>query len=547
MQTIEGRIVDIPRKEIFIGQVVVNEQGQIQAIYRQSGAATNKSSLPFILPGLVDAHVHIESSMLLPTEFARLAAAHGTIATVSDPHEIANVLGMAGVEYMLDNAANTPLSINFGAPSCVPATSFETAGATLGVEEVSQLLARPEIRYLSEVMNYPGVLHKDPDVMAKIEAAKKLGKVIDGHAPGLRGEDAKQYAAAGISTDHECFTAEEAQDKLAAGMKILIREGSAARNYAALHSLIPDHASQMMFCTDDSHPDDLIEGHINKLLARAIADGHDLWQLLQMACCNPVAHYGLPVGQLQVGDPADFILLDNLHTFDVLATYRRGQKIAEKGKILLSPISAPLLNNFHCQTKRLTDFNIPVQGRQIRLITVQDGELVTGSAYAEALIVDGYAQADPNRDILKIAVVNRYQNAPVALGFVQGVQLGEGALASSVAHDSHNIVVVGTNDDSICRAVNALIATQGGIAAVKGHREEVLPLPLAGIMTNAEGSLVAQQYSQITHFAQQEMACSLRSPFMTLSFLALLVIPALKMSDRGLFDGDKFAFASLWR
>lgn len=547
MQTIEGRIVDIHRREIYIGQLLINEQGQIQAISRQNSPGTHTLPLPFILPGFVDAHVHIESSMLLPTEFARLAAAHGTIATVSDPHEIANVLGMTGVEYMLENAAKTPLSINFGAPSCVPATIFETAGAVLGVEEVSQLLARPEIRYLSEVMNYPGVLHKDPEVMAKIAAAKKLGKVIDGHAPGLRGEDAKQYAAAGISTDHECFTAEEAQDKLAAGMKILVREGSAARNYAALHSLIPEHASQMMFCTDDSHPDDLLEGHINKLLARAIADGHDLWQLLQMACCNPVMHYGLPVGQLQVGDPADFILLDNLTTFDVLATYRRGQKIAAKGEILLEAASAPLLNNFHCQAKRLSDFSIPAQGNQIRLITVEDGELVTGSAYAEALILDGHAQADPSRDILKIAVVNRYQNAPVALGFVQGVQLAEGAIASSVAHDSHNIVVVGTNDDSICRAVNALIAAKGGIAAVKGHREEVLPLPLAGIMTNAEGPWVAQQYSQITAFAKQAIGCPLRSPFMTLSFLALLVIPTLKMSDRGLFDGQQFAFASLWR
>ena len=546
MQEIKGRFVDLDAREIYGAVMTIDDRGRIAAIERDP--SRDKRGW-FILPGFVDAHVHIESSMLLPVEFAKLAVVHGTVATVSDPHEIANVLGMEGVRYMLDNATHTPLSINFGAPSCVPATSFETAGATLDAAAVSELLQRPDIRYLSEVMNYPGVLHGDSEVLAKIAAAKAAGKVVDGHAPGLRGAEATAYAAAGITTDHECFTAAEARDKLAAGMHILIREGSAARNYAALEELIDEFPDRLMFCTDDSHPDDLMAGHINRLVVRAVRGGHDLYNVLRIACRNPVDHYGLDIGRLRVGDRADFIQVDDLRHFGIMGTWIQGVRVAEAGAHFLPDYRPEPINHFDCSPKKPEDFRVAPgpEGAKLRVIGVTDGELVTD--YLEVtpvLDAAGCPVAAPERDLVKIAVINRYTDAPPAVGFVQGMKLQRGALASSVAHDSHNIVVVGVDDETMCRIANAVIGERGGIAAGRHEYLEVLPLPVAGIMSAERGPQVAARYAELNGFVRRKLRCALESPFMTLSFLALLVIPSLKLSDSGLFDGRTFRPVDLW-
>lgn len=542
MEQIKGRLVDLDRREIY-GAVLTIKDGKVQAIDRDP--ARDKRG-PYLMPGFVDAHVHVESSMLPPAEFAKMAVVHGTVATVSDPHEIANVLGEAGVHYMLEQAAQTPLHIHFGAPSCVPATAFETAGATLDVAAVTRLLERPDIGYLSEMMNFPGVLNGDADVLAKIAAAHRLGKPVDGHAPGLRGEEAARYAAAGIATDHECFTEAEARDKLAAGMKILIREGSAARNFEALIGLLPEFPDRLMFCTDDAHPNDLIARHIDQLVSRAVRGGCDLFDVLQVACRNPVEHYNLPIGQLRVGDPADLILVDDLRSFGVAATYRQGVRIADAGAHRLPTVRAEPINRFAARPVSAADFRIPAKGKRLRAIRVLDGELITETEIVDAVIADGDAIAAPERDLLKIAVVNRYEAAPPALGFVTGFKMQMGAMASTVAHDSHNIVAIGVDDASLAAVVNALIDSQGGIAAGRGDRLEVLPLPIAGLMSDEPGPRVAARYSELSGFARRSLRCSLSAPFMSMSFLALLVIPELKLSDRGLFDGRQFAFVELF-
>ena len=537
---IRGNIVDVLRREIFFGTLRI-ENGRIQSIERVKGANDT-----YILPGFVDAHVHIESSMLVPSEFARLAVVHGTGATVSDPHEIANVLGVAGVQYMIENGRQTPFKFYFGAPSCVPATGFETAGARINTADVEALLQQPAIKYLAEMMNYPGVLHGDPEVLAKIAAAQAVGKPIDGHAPGLRGDDARRYIEAGMSTDHECYQINEALDKLRYGMKIIIREGSAAKNFAELIPLMARHADQLMFGSDDKHPDDLIAGHINQLVASALQLGYDLFDVLQAACVNPVKHYGLEVGLLQPGDPADFILTDNLQDFNVQATYINGQLVAEKGKTLLPRVAAGLVNHFEATAKAPDDFRLIAETAQIRVIKAIDGAIVTESFIAPATIVNGSPVASIAQDILKIAVVNRYANTAPAVAFIQGFGLRTGAIASCVGHDSHNIIAVGVDDAAICRAVNAVIAHRGGISAMNEHETKVLPLPMAGIMSQADDYLIAEKYAEIDTFVKKVLGSQLSAPFMTLSFMALLVIPELKLSDRGLFDGKQFAFTPLF-
>lgn len=537
---LKGNIIDIENKSIYYGCIEVAD-GKIVKITKEQG-----QSLNYIMPGFVDAHVHIESSMLIPSEFARLAVVHGTVATVSDPHEIANVLGIDGVDYMINNGLQVPFKFNFGAPSCVPATTFETAGATIGVEQVKKLLARPEIKYLTEMMNYPGVLFKYEEVMAKLAAAKAAGKPIDGHAPGLRGEKAQQYASEGISTDHECFTYEEALEKLGYGMHIIIREGSAAKNFEALIDLLPKHADRIMFCSDDKHPDDLILGHINQLAARARAKGCELFDVLRAACYNPVKHYGLDVGLLKEGDPADFIIVDDLHKFEVKATYINGQLVAKKGTTLLESVPSMVLNNFRATPKVVTDFALPPAGNKIKVIKAIDGELITESFVTTPKVANNNTVSDVAKDVLKLTVVNRYKNEPPAVAFIQGFGLQKGAIASCVGHDSHNIIAVGTDDELICRAVNLIIENKGGIAAIDGTSEKVLGLPIAGIMTNLDGYEVAKKYATIDAFAKKKLSCSLRAPFMTLSFMALLVIPNLKLSDLGLFDGGQFAFVDLF-
>ncbi|HCL83959.1 MAG TPA: adenine deaminase [Chitinophagaceae bacterium] len=539
---IQGKLVDIPAKRIYPAEVTIRDK-KIHSI-REMTAAEPVPDI-YICPGFIDAHVHIESSMLVPSEFARLAVVHGTVATVSDPHEIANVLGTAGVEFMIENGRQTPFHFYFGAPSCVPATPFETAGAVLPAGEVDLLLSRPEIKYLSEMMNFPGVLQGDPEVMEKIASAKKYEKPVDGHAPGLRGEDARKYINAGISTDHECVTADEALDKLQMGMKILIREGSAARNFEALAGLLTDYWEQIMFCSDDKHPDSLVNSHINQLCARALAKNIDVFKILQAACINPITHYRLEVGRLRPGDAADFILLKDLKNFDVLQTYLQGQLAASDGKTRLKPIGnlyAP--NQFHCDFTSPGDFQFKAAPYDespypFPVIEALDGQLITGKYQTGIPAENGFWVADPARDILKIIVLNRYKKAPPAMGFIKNFGLKSGALASSVAHDSHNIVAVGVSDEALSRTVNAVIAEKGGISLAYGGLVMTLGLPIGGLMSAEEGYKVAETYTAMDKEAKK-MGSLLGSPFMTLSFMALLVIPHLKLSDLGLFDGDRF-------
>ena len=534
--TVSGHIIDIQQQETYAGTVHVSN-GRISKIVREETTSNN-----YILPGFVDAHVHVESSMLVPCEFARLAVPHGTIATVSDPHEIGNVLGLEGVEYMIENGNKVPFKFYFGAPSCVPATPFETAGAEITAADIEKLFLREEVKYLAEMMNWPGVLNRDPDVMEKIALAQRYGKAVDGHAPGLRGEQAAQYAAAGITTDHECFTAEEALDKLAVGMKILIREGSAAKNFEALIPLLQEHHQNIMFCSDDKHPDNLVEGHINLLVKRALAKGNNLYHVLRAACVNPVLHYKLDVGLLQEGDPADFILIDNPEDFNIQATYINGQLVAEQGKSKIEFSPSEEVNNFDTDVKVPQQFEVPVgDAHKIRVIEAFDGQLITKEAWATPKVHNGFIVSDVEQDVLKVAVVNRYENTIPAVAFIKNIGLKEGAIASSVGHDSHNIIAVGVDDECITRAVNLIIKAKGGVAAVGLGKEELLPLPVAGIMSAQDGYKVAEAYSAIDKMSK-EMGSTLESPFMTLSFMALLVIPSLKLSDKGLFNGDVFKF-----
>jgi len=536
---IQGKIVDVVGKRIFSGTVVV-ANGRIQTVREEI-----VSSQEFILPGLIDAHIHVESSMLIPSEFARLAVVHGTVGTVSDPHEIANVLGVPGVKFMIGNGKEVPFKFNFGAPSCVPATPFETAGAELGIAEVQELLQMPEIKYLSEMMNFPGVLFNDPVVMAKIDAAKKAGKPVDGHAPGLTGENAGKYISAGIATDHECFSLEEAREKIGFGMNILIREGSAAKNFETLYPLIDEFPGKIMLCSDDKHPNDLAVGHINMEVKRALSKGLDLMNVLRCCTYNPVKHYNLDIGLLQPGDAADFIRVDNLDDFNILATYVDGQKVAENGKTLITPVLAVPFNNFHTGKILPEDIRVLPRGEHIRVQCALDGQLITEVLITEPLIVDHNIVSDPGRDILKMVVKNRYADAPPAVGFIHNFGLKKGALASCVAHDSHNIVAVGVDDASIATAINMIVEGKGGISLVDGETTMMLPLPFAGIMSGNDGFVVANRYDQMDKKAR-EMGSTLSAPYMTLSFMALLVIPDIKLSDKGLFDGTRFEFTELF-
>ena len=537
-------LVDVAARATYPATLHVT-QGRVAAIER-TAAPSPDPSLPYALPGFVDAHVHIESSLLVPSEFARLALPHGTVATVSDPHEIGNVLGVTGVRYMLDNAATGPFKFCFGAPSCVPATPFETAGAAITAADIEALFQDPRIGYLAEMMNWPGVLHRDAEVLEKIALAHRYGRPVDGHAPGLRGADAARYASAGISTDHECFAADEARDKLAAGMQILIREGSAARNFDALIELVPAHYAQLMFCSDDKHPDTLLLGHIDQLVRRAVALGYDVYQVLQMACLNPVAHYHLPVGQLRVGDPADFILVDNLTDFRVQQTYLNGELVAENGQCRLPSVPVARANNFHARPVVAAQLAGTMQQATVPVIECFDGQLIT--ARRDLLLPQdnaGCILPDPTQDVCKLVVLNRYAPAaPPAVAFIKGFGLRGGALASSVGHDSHNITAVGCDDESLARAINLVVSAAGGLAAVSAEAELVLPLPVAGLMSDQPGAAVAAAYSALDEFAKATLGSTLQAPFMTLSFMALLVIPSLKLSDKGLFDGEKFEFVA---
>ncbi len=573
---ITGNIVDIFNKQIFYGAVTV-EKGKIASIEKLPAINEQLSAINYILPGFIDSHVHIESSMLVPSEFAKLAVVHGTVATISDPHEIANVCGMQGVQFMIDNGKTVPFKFHFGAPSCVPATIFETAGAVLNVNDVDALLKSDDIFYLSEMMNFPGVLNGDEEVLKKIAASRKYNKPVDGHAPGLMGELAKKYIDAisirstsdgipplggGGATDHECFTAAEALDKLKYGMKILIREGSAAKNFDALIDLMHEHYEMMMFCSDDKHPDSLADGHINQLCARAVAKGIDIFKVLQAACINPALHYKMRVGLLRAGNAADFIVVEDLKDFKVVQTFIDGEVVAENSESKIKTESSELINQFDCTEKTIVDFRFQAppelrsffgenpQGEgkgedhvgDLFCIEALDGQLITNKIICSPIIKEGFYESDIANDILKIVVINRYKNAPVAKAFIKNFGIKHGAVASSVAHDSHNIVAVGVDDESLMKAVNLVIGAQGGVSAVNHNKEMLLALPVAGLMSNEDGYKVAAAYTAIDKMVKEELGSTLTAPFMTLSFMALLVIPHLKLSDLGLFDGDGFKF-----
>lgn len=533
-----GNIVDIPNKRIFKGEITI-ENGKIASISEKDHNVNH-----YILPGFVDAHIHIESSMLVPSEFARLAVKHGTVATVSDPHEIANVLGVEGVAFMIENGKKVPFKFNFGAPSCVPATSFESAGAVIDSDDINKLLENPDIKYLAEMMNYPGVLFDDEEVMKKIAWAKHYNKPVDGHAPGLRGDDVTKYINAGISTDHECFTFEEGLEKLRKGMKILIREGSAAKNFEALIDLLPEHFENIMFCSDDKHPDDLLLNHINKLCARAVAKKIDVFKVLQAACINPVKHYNLDVGLLHIGDAADCIVVEDLINFKTIQTYINGQLVFNNGQSLIKPVKFQLLNNFNSEKKTVSDFKVESSAEKIRVIEALEGQLVTNELIENARIENGNLISNIENDVLKMTVVNRYRDQKPAVAFIKNFGLKEGAIASSVGHDSHNIIAVGVSDEAICKAVNVIIEHKGGICAVSNSEEKIIPLPVAGIISDQDGETVGVKYAELDAMAKQ-LGSTLHAPYMTLSFMALLVIPSLKLSDKGLFNGINFKFVKL--
>ncbi len=536
--TIQGQYVDILNKRIYPAILKV-EQGIIVSI-----TETNEAPEHYILPGFIDSHVHIESSMLVPSSFARLAVVHGTIGTISDPHEIANVCGLEGVQYMIDNGKKVPFHFFFGAPSCVPATQFETAGASIDSAATAKLLASPDIYYLSEMMNFPGVLHQDPEVMQKIKAAHQIGKPVDGHAPGLMGELAKQYIEAGISTDHECFTIEEAVDKLSFGMHILIREGSAAKNFEALYELIDDHPKKIMLCSDDKHPDSLLEGHINQLCARGVAKGISVFNVLRAACINPVVHYKLPTGFARVNDPANFILVKDLKEFNVVETYIDGLLVAKDGNSLIEPVQASAINQFNANPITLEDLALssndyPSKDGLVPVIHAIDGQLITNLVWTKPTLKEDKIVADIENDLLKVVVYNRYYASKPKIGLIQSFGFKSGAIASTVAHDSHNIIAVGADDESLLKAINLVVQEQGGISCVVENESKVIGLPVAGLMSIADPYQVANDYISIDKMAKS-LGTQLQSPFMTLSFMALLVIPHIKMSDLGLFDGDQF-------
>jgi len=535
---ISANIVDIFNGAVFPG-TIETKNGIISRIAKDDGRYDR-----YIMPGFIDAHVHIESSLLVPAGFARLAVRHGTVATVSDPHEIANVLGIEGVRYMIENGSSVPFKFFFGASPCVPATKFETAGAALDPGAVEALLQKKEIRYLSEMMNFPGVINNDPDVMAKIALAKRYKKPVDGHAPGLRGEGLEKYIRAGISTDHESFTYDEGKEKISLGMNILVREGSAAKNFDALSPLIAQYPSRCMLCSDDLHPDDLVGGHINRLVKRACGMGIDTMTALRCACLNPVLHYKLDVGLLREGDGADFIEVDNLSDMNVLKTYIGGMLVAENGESLIPYAASPHINNFSAMAKRPEDFAVRSREGRINVIEAVNDQIITGRTEGQLKPRNGLIASDTGQDILKLTVVNRYAEAPPAVAFVRNFGLKRGAIAASVAHDSHNIVAVGVTDEDICSAVNAVIMNKGGLSVAYNNATETLPLPVAGLMTDEDGPEVARRYSRLSDLAKQ-LGSSLRAPFMTLSFMALLVIPELKLSDKGLFDGETFKFTAL--
>lgn len=531
-------LVDIHLRDIYPAILIISD-GKIESINR-----TESAPAVFILPGLIDAHIHIESSMITPGAFAVAAVKHGTTSVVSDPHEIANVLGIDGVRYMIEDGKKVPLKFNFGAPSCVPATGFESSGASVNHMEIEALLGLDEIKYLSEMMNFPGVIYDDREVAEKIAIARRKGKPVDGHAPGLTGENLKKYISAGISTDHECSNMEEALEKISLGMKVLIREGSAARNLNALKDLFTMRPEMVMLCSDDLHPEMLRERHINKVIGSLISSGYNAYDVIRSATINPVEHYKINGGLLREGDPADIVIVDTLEAMNVLETWIDGVLVFGDGKVQFSYNSGRAVNKFNCSVVSAEDISIKNNGGTIRVIEAFEGELLTKEIRIKPGTSD-FIAGNVSDDILKIVVKDRYNDGAPAVAFIKGFGLKRGAFASSIAHDSHNIIAVGTNDEDIVNAINQIISVKGGLSVSCQDITDSLTLNIGGIMTTRSCNDVADDYERLNKLVG-EYGCTMKAPFMTLSFMALLVIPELKISDKGLFDGKAFKLVDLF-
>jgi len=537
-QKVEGKLIDIQNRKIYSACVFI-KNGRIIKIKKIKEGAGN-----YIMPGIIDAHIHIESSMLNPGAFAKASVPHGTIGVVADPHEIANVMGLPGIEYMIKDGNKVPMKFWFGAPSCVPATNLETSGARLDSQDIEKLLKRPEIKHLAEMMNYPGVIFGDKEINKKLAIAKKNKKQIDGHAPGLSGKNLKKYVEAGITTDHECSTIEEAREKLELGMKIIIREGSAARNLDALKELYKIDPKNLMLCSDDLHPEMLEKRHINKIIAKLISEGYDPFDVIKSATVNPAEHYKLDAGMLKHGDKADLILVDSLDEMNVLETWIDGIKVFDRGKVLFQYRPGKTINNFRCSKISEKEIRIKNHGRRFRVINAFDGELLTKEIVKEPIQGD-ILESIPEEDILKIVVKDRYNDAKPAVGFIKGFGIKYGAFASSIAHDSHNIIGVGVSDRDIVASINEIVNIRGGLALAAEDQIDSLQLNIAGIMSNRPCAEVASKYEKLSE-SVKSLGCKMSAPFMTLSFMALLVIPELKLSDKGLFDGKKFCHVPLF-
>lgn len=535
----EGYIVDIETKTTYPGRINVRD-GKIVSIDRLSSVSADA---PYYLPGMTDSHIHIESSMLTPVNFSKVAVSHGVVNSVSDPHEITNVLGVEGIDFMVNNAKATRFKCYFGLPSCVPSSHLETAGAVIDAAMTAELIKRDDLWYLAEMMNYPGIINNDPEVVGKVKAALSVGKVVDGHAPGVGGEDLVKYLSEGISTDHECSTMQKANERIALGAKIIVREGSAARNFDALSDVLAQHPEAAMLCSDDKHPDDLIEGHIDALVRRGIAKGIPIWNMLQAACINPVNHYKLPSGLMKIGDKATFIAVDNLNDFNVLETVIDGYKVYDRNSgidesdLIISQVVKEYPNNFKAEPITVKEISRVITSTYVRVIEALDGELLT-----HCLTMPAADLAD--NEVQKIVVYNRYGNGTPQVALIKGFNLKNGAIAASIAHDSHNIVAVGDNDEDIVAIINALIEAKGGVGVIENGKVELLPLPIAGLMTDKSAEEVANQYAVLDAKAKR-LGCTFQSPFITMAFMALPVIPELKITDKGLVDVNAFDFTAV--
>lgn len=535
----EGHIVDIETRTTYPGRINVRD-GKIESIEKLESVAEDA---PYFLPGMTDSHIHIESTMLTPVNFSKIAVAHGVVNSVSDPHEITNVLGVEGIDFMVNNAKSTRFNCYFGLPSCVPSSHLETAGAVIDAATTAELIKRDDLWYLAEMMNYPGIINNDPEVVGKVKAALAVGKVVDGHAPGVLGEDLVKYLCAGITTDHECSTVQEANERIALGAKIIVREGSAARNFDALSDVLAQHPEVAMLCSDDKHPDDLIEGHIDALVRRGLAKGIPIWNMLQAACINPVKHYALPSGLMKPGDKATFIAVDNLNEFNVLSTVIEGYKVFDRNSgvdesaLVISQPAKEYPNNFKAQRITVKDIALNTTSDKVKVIEALDGELLT---HCLTMPSTGLAE----NGVQKIVVYNRYGNGIPQVALIKGFDLKNGAMAASIAHDSHNIVAVGDNDKDIVILINALIEAKGGVGVIENGKVELLQLPIAGLMTDKSAEEVAKLYGGLDAKAKS-LGCKLRSPFITMAFMALPVIPELKITDKGLVDVNAFEFTTV--